>query len=166
MSQQPVTWRSGGPRTLTRPLAGGPLPGRRAVLRAAFTVAVVSATAAALAPVLRATTRSTVAPARTPGPEPVPAPAPGPAPAPVFEETYRGRHIAAYRGTARTASGRETVDVRIDGRPLHVMRRADGSWLSGVNHFESFASPRDLARAAVDELGALQLATGPSGHHG
>ncbi len=45
------------------------------------------------------------------------------------------------------------------------MRRADGSYLSVINHFQSFATPLELARAAVDELGTTQLAfAGP--HHG
>ncbi|MCB5164216.1 tyrosinase cofactor [Streptomyces bambusae] len=123
---------------------------RRAVLRTVFTAGVVSATAAALAPVFRS--RRTVAPAATPGPRP----------APLFEETYRGRHISAAPAADGSRGG---LDVRIDGRPLHVMRRADGSYLSGVNHFESFDSPLDLARAAVDELGSVRLAAAPA-HHG
>ncbi|AXE24334.1 MULTISPECIES: tyrosinase family oxidase copper chaperone [Streptomyces] len=116
--------------------AGAP-PTRRAVLRAAFTAAVLAGTAAALAPVLRARRpRQTVSPA------------------PLAEETYRGRHIQV------TAAG-----VRIDGRPLHVMRRADGSYLSGINHFQSYGTPLELARAAVDELGTTQLALAAP-HHG
>ncbi|MEU3777097.1 tyrosinase family oxidase copper chaperone [Streptomyces sp. NPDC032472] len=112
-------------------------PTRRAVLRTAFTAAVLAGTAAALAPVLRARRpRQTVTPA------------------PLAEETYRGRHISV------SAAG-----VRIDGRPLHVMQRADGSYLSGINHFESFATPLELARAAVDELGTTQLALAAP-HHG
>nr|EIF92165.1 tyrosinase co-factor MelC1 [Streptomyces tsukubensis NRRL18488] len=50
------------------------------------------------------------------------------------------------------------MEVRIDGRPLHIMRRADGSFMSLVNHYESFPTLREVARAAVDELGAAQLA--------
>ncbi|MFJ6482575.1 MULTISPECIES: tyrosinase family oxidase copper chaperone [unclassified Streptomyces] len=104
---------------------------RRAVLRTAFTAAVLAGTAAALAPVLRA---------RRPRQTLTPAPL-------AEEETYRGRHIAV-----------DIAGVRIDGRPLHVMRRADGSYLSGINHFQSYATPLELARAAVDELGTAQLA--------
>ncbi|MFJ7204172.1 tyrosinase family oxidase copper chaperone [Streptomyces sp. NPDC098789] len=114
-------------------------PTRRAALRTLFTAAVVAATAAALAPVLRARR-----PVQTV------------TPAPFAEETYRGRHIAIGR-----------TGIRIDGRPLHVMRRADGSYLSGVNHFESFATPIELARAAVDELGTARLALAAGApHHG
>ncbi|MGW6982700.1 tyrosinase family oxidase copper chaperone [Streptomyces sp. NPDC054932] len=109
---------------------------RRAVLRTAFTAAVLAGTAAALAPVLRA---------RRPRQTLTPAP---------LEETYRGRHIAV-----------DVAGVRIDGRPLHVMRRADGSYLSGINHFQSYPTPLELARAAVDELGTTQLALAAP-HHG
>ncbi|MDJ0379906.1 tyrosinase family oxidase copper chaperone [Streptomyces sp. G-G2] len=119
----------------------GPIapPTRRTALRAAFAAAVAAVTAAALAPVVRARRpRQTLTPA------------------PLTEESYRGRHIAV--GPA---------GVRIDGRPLHVMRRADGSYLSGVNHFQSFETPIELARAAVDELGTAQLALAAAApHHG
>ncbi|WP_327411952.1 tyrosinase family oxidase copper chaperone [Streptomyces sp. NBC_01233] len=118
--------------------AAAPLT-RRAVLRTAFTAAVLAGTAAALAPVLRA---------RRPRQTLTPAPF-------AEEETYRGRHIAV-----------DVAGVRIDGRPLHVMRRADGSYLSGINHFESYATPMELARAAVDELGTAQLAFAAAPHHG
>ncbi|MFD3807211.1 tyrosinase family oxidase copper chaperone [Streptomyces sp. NPDC058619] len=111
---------------------------RRAVLRTAFTAAVLAGTAAALGPVLRAwRPRQTLTPA------------------PLAEETYRGRHIAVDR-----------AGVRIDGRPLHVMRRADGSYLSGINHFQSYPTRLELARAAVDELGSAQLALASAPHHG
>ncbi|MFJ4775818.1 tyrosinase family oxidase copper chaperone [Streptomyces sp. NPDC088762] len=115
------------------------LPTRRGILRTAFTAAVFAGTAAALAPLLRA---------RRPRQILVPAPL-------AEEETYRGRHIAV-----------DSAGVRIDGRPLHVMRRADGSYLSGINHFQSFGTPLELARAAVDELGTGQLAPASSVHHG
>ncbi|MFE6840061.1 tyrosinase family oxidase copper chaperone [Streptomyces sp. NPDC057705] len=118
--------------------AAAPLT-RRAVLRTAFTAAVLAGTAAVLAPVLRA---------RRPRQTLTPAPL-------AEEETYRGRHIAV-----------DVAGVRIDGRPLHVMRRADGSYLSGINHFQSYATPLELARAAVDELGTAQLAFAAAPHHG
>lgn len=120
--------------------AAAPLT-RRAVLRTAFTAAVFAGTAAALAPVLRA---------RRPRQTLTPAPLTR-----ITEETYRGRHIAVDAAAA----------VRIDGRPLHVMRRADGSYLSGINHFQSYDTPLELARAAVDELGSNQLAFSAP-HHG
>ncbi|WP_079407266.1 tyrosinase family oxidase copper chaperone [Streptomyces sp. 3211] len=111
---------------------------RRALLRTAFTAAVLAGAGAALAPVLRA---------RRPRQTLTPAPL-------AEEETYRGRHIAV-----------DVAGVRIDGRPLHVMRRADGSYLSGINHFQSYPTPLELARAAVDELGTAQLALAAP-HHG
>ncbi|MGP3689857.1 tyrosinase family oxidase copper chaperone [Streptomyces sp. IBSNAI002] len=121
------------------PAAPAALPTRRALLRTAFSAAVLAGTAAALAPVLRA---------RRPRQTLTPAPL-------AEEETYRGRHIAVDR-----------AGIRIDGRPLHVMRRADGSYLSEVNHFQSFGTPLELARAAVDELGTAQLVSASAPHHG
>lgn len=50
------------------------------------------------------------------------------------------------------------TQVSIDGRTLHVMRRSDGSYLSTVNHYESFPTLLETARAAVDEIGTAQLA--------
>jgi hypothetical protein len=41
------------------------------------------------------------------------------------------------------------------------MRRADGTYLSLDNHYESFPTLRDVARAAVDELGDAQLSLTP-----
>ncbi|MFI7325222.1 tyrosinase family oxidase copper chaperone [Streptomyces rubiginosohelvolus] len=152
----PTTAKPGGTR----------IPSRRTVLRGAFTAAVVTGTAGALFPLLD---RDPVATAR-------PAPAPGPgsrATSEEFAEMYRGREI---RGTAsvvpagapadnRVAVAAEPVtEIRIDGRPLHVMRRADGTYLSDVRHYESYPTLLETARAAVDELGAARLAP-PAAHH-
>ncbi|MET9392301.1 tyrosinase family oxidase copper chaperone [Streptomyces sp. NPDC006624] len=72
----------------------------------------------------------------------------------MFEETYRGRRI---RGIPVPAPDRTLGDVEwhvtVDGRPLHLMRRADGSWLSMVDHYRSYPTPLAATRAAVDELG-------------
>ncbi|MEI5034226.1 tyrosinase family oxidase copper chaperone [Streptomyces sp. S1A(2023)] len=38
------------------------------------------------------------------------------------------------------------------------MRRADGTYLSDVRHYESYPTLLETARAAVDELGTAQLA--------
>ncbi|MFE6132460.1 tyrosinase family oxidase copper chaperone [Streptomyces sp. NPDC056437] len=136
---------------------------RRVALRALFTIGVVAGTAGVLAPVV----------SRGPG---TGSPDTGAASGPELErftEMYRGRRIegtAAYMVPAAdsggevsaAAKGLPSVEVRIDGRPLHVMRRADGSYLSLVNHYESFPTLRDVARAAVDELGAEQLAQSPA----
>ncbi|KUM99676.1 hypothetical protein AQI95_37550 [Streptomyces yokosukanensis] len=86
-----------------------------------------------------------------------------------FEETYRGRRIRGteVRAARRTAVGGAQWEVTIDGRPLHLMRRADGSWLSMVDHYRSYPTPLAAARAAVDELGPDEqlhdLAPGPMG---
>ncbi|GGZ18026.1 hypothetical protein GCM10010387_08040 [Streptomyces inusitatus] len=141
-------------RILNRPLS------RRAALQAVFTVGVVAGAAGALAPLLVA---------RDPAGSERRAPGPG-RDLERFAELYRGRHIegtvtvmvpaGAAGGSAGGAPG---VEVRIDGRPLHVMRRADGSYLSHVNHYESFPTLREAARAAVDELGTARLAAAATG---
>ncbi|ANP55154.1 hypothetical protein J2Z21_003352 [Streptomyces griseochromogenes] len=95
-----------------------------------------------------------------------------------FDETYRGRHIHGVQVPAATevppldrsrergrAAGR--WEVTVDGRPLHLMRRADGTWLSMVDHYRSYPTPLEAARAAVDELSPGEqlrdLAPGPMG---
>ncbi|MFE9724939.1 tyrosinase family oxidase copper chaperone [Streptomyces sp. NPDC005794] len=138
--------------------AGAPRPARRAVLRTVFTSVVIAGTGGALAPVLlagpepgeRSQERDAVGPER-------------------FSELYKGREIRGtgapvvaagaqpYAGEAGTVSATSGIDVRVDGRALHVMRRADGSYLSTVNHYESFPTLLETARAAVDELGTTQL---------
>ncbi|MFJ8427882.1 tyrosinase cofactor [Streptomyces sp. NPDC094021] len=83
-----------------------------------------------------------------------------------FDETYRGRRI---QGVRLPSAGRSTSDdawrITVDGRPLHLMRRADGTWLSMVDHYTSYRTPLEAARAAVDELGPGQrlndMAPGP-----
>lgn len=85
----------------------------------------------------------------------------------VFDETYRGRRIRGVRTSVSAAGGAlggAAWHVTVDGRQLHLMRRADGTWLSMVDHYRSYATPLDAARAAVDELGPGQLReTGPAG---
>ncbi|MFB7707202.1 tyrosinase family oxidase copper chaperone [Streptomyces niveus] len=118
---------------------------RRFFLRAAFAFGAIGGTAAALTPIFRADPRKSAAPA--------PGPVDG-VPDERFDEMYGGRRIQG------TASG-----VRIDGRPLHLMRRADGTYVSVVNHFESFPTALATARAAVDDLGGTQLSlAGPALH--
>ncbi|MCI3269527.1 tyrosinase cofactor [Streptomyces cylindrosporus] len=111
---------------------------RRDVLRGLLAPAVV----VALAPVVAAS---------RPSP-----PEPRPGEEAAFDETYRGRHIQGFR-TVVTDDGHafdgEQWQVTVDGRPLHLMRRADGSWLSMVDHYRSYPTPLDAARAAVDEMG-------------
>ncbi|MFA3872389.1 tyrosinase cofactor [Streptomyces sp. MMCC 100] len=76
-----------------------------------------------------------------------------PADSAAFDETYRGRRIQGIRSAAGRAVGAGTWHVTVDGRPLHLMRRADGSWLSMVDHYRSYPTPLAAARGAVDELG-------------
>ncbi|MFF4268960.1 tyrosinase family oxidase copper chaperone [Streptomyces sp. NPDC001536] len=85
-----------------------------------------------------------------------------------FEETYRGRRIRGVETSAGRTSGAAEWHVTVDGRPLHLMRRADGTWLSMVDHYRSYATPLDATRAAVDELGPGQRLreTHMGGHHG
>lgn len=109
-----------------------------------------------------------------PGPAaPVPAapvpdpPVPGPAGASggvPFDEMYRGRHLQG-RPVPEPPGGPAGHDsagwhVTVDGRRLGLMRRADGSYLSMVDHYESYATPLAATRAAVDELGPLQALSG------
>ncbi|WP_077801482.1 tyrosinase family oxidase copper chaperone [Streptomyces sp. JHA26] len=104
----------------------------------------VTALAAALAGVVAAAppsrTRTRPAPGRPPG-------------GTDFSQTYRGRRIRGVWTPERGSAGRGRWHVTVDGRPLHLMRRADGTWLSTVDHYCSYPTPLDAARAAVDELG-------------
>ncbi|TGA93800.1 tyrosinase cofactor [Streptomyces sp. MZ04] len=77
----------------------------------------------------------------------------GPPGAGSFDEVYQGRRI---RGSYAAGSW----DVTVDGRPLHLMRRADGSYLSMIDHYESHPTPLLATRRAVDELGRTQQLRG------
>lgn len=151
---------------------GTRVPSRRIVLRGAFTAAVVTGTAVALLPLLDREQDAAARPA--PGPEGPGSTEEEASTTEEFAEMYRGREI---RGTAtvivpagapddgRVAVAAEPVtEIRIDGRPLHVMRRADGTYLSDVRHYESYPTLLETARAAVDELGNAGLAP-PAAHH-
>ncbi|MCB5179549.1 tyrosinase cofactor [Streptomyces antimicrobicus] len=142
---------------------------RRDMLRAGFTTAVVVGTSAAVAPIVLADPQARAA-AEPPAPA---APSAGPG---GFDEIYRGRRIqggptapvryaAARTGAAAAPAAGPGVEITIDGRPLHVMRRADGTYLSLVNHYQSFPTPLEVARAAVDEIGTAQLSTASFHHH-
>ncbi|GHJ39981.1 tyrosinase family oxidase copper chaperone [Streptomyces sp. TS71-3] len=157
---------------------------RRTLLRALFATGASAAAAAAIVPVV-ADARQPGPPAQggtTDGR------APGPVHEVLFDEIYRGRHIharqhglldrltrhadgagghttmasdepmASQAPTASPAAGDQPIEVLIDGRPLHLMRRADGSYLSMVDHYGSHPTVLAAARGAVDALGASRLA--------
>ncbi|MFI7600227.1 tyrosinase family oxidase copper chaperone [Actinoplanes sp. NPDC049681] len=77
-----------------------------------------------------------------------------------LDETYKGRRIQAAPAGLR-AQSRDAAPamphVLIDGKPLHVMVNADGTYTSVSNHYETFKSLRAVARAAVDQLDGAQL---------
>ncbi|MER5867219.1 tyrosinase cofactor [Kitasatospora sp. NPDC002040] len=81
-----------------------------------------------------------------------------------FDEVFQGRRIQGrpvadggghHHGT--TGAGGTGYSVRVDGEELHMMRNADGSWISVVNHYQTFPTPRSLARAAVTDLQGATL---------
>lgn len=77
-----------------------------------------------------------------------------------FDEVYKGRRIQGrpaaghHHGTGYT--------VLVDGVELHVMRNADGTWISVVSHYAPVPTPRAAARAAVDELQGAELLPFPA----
>ncbi|WP_371502279.1 tyrosinase cofactor [Kitasatospora sp. NBC_00374] len=91
------------------------------------------------------------------GPADSPAVAADPGAGDRFDEQYRGRRIQG--GPTAGAGHHHDVgyQVRIDGQELHMMRNADGTWISVINHYQTHQTPRALARAAVDDLQGAQL---------
>ncbi|WP_406208405.1 tyrosinase cofactor [Streptomyces sp. NBC_01017] len=89
--------------------------------------------------------------------------APTPTPTP-FDEVYKGRRI---QGGPASGGGHEHhgggYAVLVDGVELHVMRNADGSWISVVSHYDPVPTPRAAAGAAVDELQGAALLPFPTG---
>lgn len=91
-----------------------------------------------------------------------------------FDEVYKGRRIQGrptgmddMGGMAGTGGGHHHghgtgYAVFVDGVELHVMRNADGSWISVVSHYAPVAGPRAAARAAVDELQGAALLPFPA----
>ncbi|MGV9456160.1 apotyrosinase chaperone MelC1 [Streptomyces sp. NPDC003635] len=124
---------------------------RRRALTAAAALAAASSAATLAAPAARAA-----------GHRPDTAPAP-------FDEVYKGRRI---QGKARSGEGHgghgghhdhgSGYAVFVDGVELHVMRNADGSWISVVSHYDPVTTPRAAARAAVDELQGAKLLPFPA----
>lgn len=81
-----------------------------------------------------------------------------------FDEVYKGRRI---QGRPANGGGHHHdhgggYAVFVDGVELHVMRNADGSWISVVSHYDPVPTPRAAARAAVDELQGAALLPFPA----
>jgi len=97
-----------------------------------------------------------------------------------FDEMYRGCRIRGFKdpmcgtrsvGAARAASA-GSWRITVDDRPLHLMRRADGGYLTMIDHYQSYPTPLAAARGTVDELGgtsrlrATAPEAGPGKEHG
>ncbi|WP_327290070.1 tyrosinase family oxidase copper chaperone [Streptomyces sp. NBC_01198] len=145
---------------------------RRRVIGSGVTaVAAVSGTAAALRPMMTARQTDTDAAPGGPGTAAATAPgtgaggapqaplAPGAVPA-LFDEVYRGRRIQGFPDP-----GEDGVAIKVDGMPLQVMRRVDGSWISAANHYQPFTTPLATARGAVDVIGRAELSMTTEHHH-
>ncbi|NUR68733.1 MAG: tyrosinase [Streptomyces sp.] len=79
-----------------------------------------------------------------------------------FDEVYKGRRI---QGRPTAGGGHHHgagYAVFIDGVELHLMRNADGSWISVVSHYDPVPTPKAAARAAVDELQGAALLPFPA----
>lgn len=74
-----------------------------------------------------------------------------------FDEVYRGRRIQGRPADGGAHHHGAGYAVFVDGAELHVMRNADGSWISVVSHYSPVPTPRAAARAAVDELRGARL---------
>ena len=74
-----------------------------------------------------------------------------------FDEVYRGRRIQGHATDGGGHHHGAGYAVLVDGAELHVMRNADGSWISVVSHYSPVPTPRAAARAAVDELQGARL---------
>lgn len=78
----------------------------------------------------------------------------------LFDEVYLDRRIQGFGSPDPSR-----VRVLVDGRPLELMRRVDGSWISMANHYQPFRTPLATARGAVDVLGRAQLSRAAAYHH-
>ncbi|MFJ4645138.1 tyrosinase cofactor [Streptomyces bobili] len=88
-----------------------------------------------------------------------------------FDEVYKGRRIqgrpssgGGHHGGGHQGGGHHGggFAVYVDGVELHVMRNADGSWISVISHYDPVPTPRAAARAAVDELQGARLLPFPT----
>ncbi|MGW4164916.1 tyrosinase family oxidase copper chaperone [Streptomyces sp. NPDC004788] len=121
---------------------------RRVAVRSLFALAVAAFTGGAL-------TRITAIPDRQDRTDPNDAEDPY-----AFDEMYAGRRIQGFAGP----SGEPLVLV--DGRPLHLMRCADGGWVTPIDHYESCPTPLAATRAAVADLGPAPLSRYAAWHGG
>jgi hypothetical protein len=145
-----------------RPAARRAVTRRRVFQSGVTAVAAVSGTAAALYPLLTAPQESGGAAAVAVGPGD---PQDGrgavtTAVEPLFDEVYRGRRIQGF-----SDPGEDGVAITVDGTPLPVMRRVDGSWISTANHYQPYTTPLATARGAVDVIGQAQLSRDLAHHH-
>ncbi|MFF3707659.1 apotyrosinase chaperone MelC1 [Streptomyces phaeochromogenes] len=122
-----------------------PDPTRRHALRGAAGLAVTAGAFTAVSP-SRASTAD-----HHGGPSPAASAAPFD-----FDEVYRGRRIQGRPSGGGHHHGAGYA-VFVDGVELHVMRNADGTWISVVSHYDPVPSPRAAARAAVEELQGAPL---------
>ncbi|MEO3974857.1 tyrosinase cofactor [Streptomyces sp. CAU 1734] len=123
----------------------------------ALTGAVAGIAVAGVATASASTTseRKTAGPARPGGSD-------GPAP---FDEVFEGRRIQGLRATgahAAHAHHGSGYRVLIDGRELHLMLRADNTWTSAINHYQTFRTPLEAARTAVTTLQGAHLVPLPT----
>ena len=79
-----------------------------------------------------------------------------------FDEVYKGRRIQGRPASGAGHHHGGGYAVYVDGVELHVMRNADGSWISVVGHYAPVPTPRAAARAAVDELQGARLVPFPA----
>ncbi|KOG14741.1 MULTISPECIES: tyrosinase family oxidase copper chaperone [Streptomyces] len=113
---------------------------RRVALRSLFALAVTAFTGGALG---RIATRTPSGAPRDPH---------------AFDEMYGGRHLLGFTGPDGAPV------ALVDGRPLHLMRCADGGYVTPIDHYESCPTPLAATRAAVDELGTARLSRFAGAH--
>ncbi|ANS62716.1 Tyrosinase cofactor [Streptomyces lincolnensis] len=95
-------------------------------------------------------------------PSPAPSSTSSPSSPSSFDEVYKGRRIQGRPSTGGGHHHGTGYAVFVDGVELHVMRNADGSWISVVSHYDPVPTPRAAARAAVDELQGAKLVPFPA----
>ncbi|MDV5148054.1 tyrosinase family oxidase copper chaperone [Streptomyces sp. SBC-4] len=120
---------------------------RRVALRSLFAVAVAAFTGGALGRIATRTPPGAPSGASRGSRDPL-----------AFDEMYGGRHIRGFSGPGGTPA------AFVDGRPLHLMRCADGGYVSPIDHYASCPTPLAATRAAVDELGAAPLSRFAAAH--